>query len=798
MKTLLQDARYGMRMLLRKPGVTVLAVLTIALGIGLNTAVFSVVNAVLLRPLPYREPSRIVMVEESHQQFQTSGFTYASFIDLAGQAQPFESVGAWRFWNFNLTDGGEPEQVTGAAVSAGFFPTLGVTPSLGRAFVTEEDQPGADTVVILSHALWQRRFGSDPGAVGRVIRVSDISRTVVGVMPPGFAFPNQTELWTPLVAGGDLKSNRRSHLLRVIARLKPGVTVEQAQTVMSAFAQGIEQQNPGVDAGIMVGVTPLQTRLTSSVRTALLVLFGAVGFVLLIACANVASLLLARASTRGREMAVRVAIGAGRWQLVRQMLTESMVLAALGGALGLLLAVWGIDLIVALSPAGVPRLDEVKISAGVLVFTLLVSLVNGLLFGLVPALQATRVDMLDALKDGGRSAGGGTSSRFRQFLIVSEVALAMVLLVGAGLLVNSFVRLLQVNRGFDEKNLLTMRLFLSPDRFREGPRQTEFIRQVLERIKTVPGVSSAGIVNSLPLTGGAATTFEVAGSHPTDNQPVADIRVVDPDYFRTMKIPLLGGRWFTERDTADAPRVMVINETMARRYWPGEDPVGKRVTMRDWGPPLTGEIAGVVGDVKPDGLDAQVRPMIYWPYPQFPSIFNALVIRTDGDPLSVVAAVKSRIWSVDPEQPVSAVRPMEQLLADSVAQRRFNALLLGLFAALALGLAAVGIYGVISHSVAQRTREIGIRMAVGARGGDVLRLVIGQGMTPVLAGVVIGLAGAFALTRLMTTLLFGVNATDPLTFAGGASLLAIVGLLACLVPARRATKVDPMIALRYE
>ncbi|MFY9571156.1 MAG: ABC transporter permease, partial [Blastocatellia bacterium] len=606
------------------------------------------------------------------------------------------------------------------------------------------------------------------------------------------------DLWTPLVATGNLRDNRRSHLIAVVGRLRAGATLEQSRSELGSFADRIEEQNSGVDPDLSVNVVGLQEGLVSPLRPALLVLLAAVGCVLLIACANVANLLLARAASREREMAIRLALGAGRWRLVRQLLSESVLLAVVGGAAGLLLAVWGIDTIKAINPGNLPRLDEVRIDGKVMVFTLLTAFVTGILFGMAPAFQLPRISLHEVIKEGARGSGGARRRWMRQFMVVSEVALALVLLVGAGLLINSFWRLQQVDRGFDAQNVLTIRLTLPRARYARNEQQVAFLKDVLDRVARVSGVKSVGATSTLPLNGGPATDFVIEGRSQEANQPSADIRIVDPNYFRTMSIAVREGRSFTDRDTASAPTVMVINQHMARRFWPNEDPIGRRVTMKDWGPPLTGEIAGVVADVKASGLDSATRPMIYWPYPQFPTIFNNLVVRTDGDPMSIAGAVKSQIWSVDHDLPISSISTMERTLENSVAPRRFNMVLLAVFAAVALALSAVGIYGVISYTVSQRTHEIGIRVALGATGLDVLRMVIGQGMSLALAGVGIGLIAAFGLTRLMSGLLFGVSPTDGATYAVIAGLLTAVALAACFVPARRAIKVDPMLALRYE
>jgi putative ABC transport system permease protein len=803
---MVQDLRIGLRALGAQPGFTLAAALALALGIGATTLIFSIVNAVLLRPLPFRDADRVIRIEERHgQSAHTSNFTYASFLDLGRQTAALEHIAASRFGTANLTDGAEPERVNSLLVSAEYFLTLGVAPALGRSFLPDEDAPGRNNVVILSHGLWQRRYGADPNLVGKTIKVEGASVTVVGVMPRGFRsghpFNGQYDLWRPLAATGNLRDNRRSHVLGVIARLRSGSSVEQAQAELSAAARRIEEQNPGADdPELNASVIRLQDRMVAPMRLALIVFLCAVGLLLLIACANVANLMLARSAAREREMAIRAALGASRLRLARQLLTESSLLALIGGAAGLLIAVWGVKLIASLDPANFPRINEVNIDGRALVFALIVSLLTGALFGLAPALQLPKQGLYETLKEGGRCAAGVRRGRLRQALVVFEVALALVLLVGAGLLGASFLRLTQVNRGLDPTNVLTINLNLSSSKYPNGQQQTAVLRQFLERVSAAPGVRSAGLTLTLPFTGGPATDFEIEGRPPAEagQEPIADIRVVDANYFRTLAIPLRAGRFFAESDGAEAPRVMIINEEMTRRHWPNENPIGRRVTMKDWGPPLTGEIVGVVGDVKADGLDSSTRPMIYWPYPQFPGVFNALVIRAEGDPMNIVAAVKSQVRSVDREQPLSGIQPMEEVIADSIAPRRFNMLLLGIFATLAMLLTGVGIYGVISYTVAQRTREIGVRMALGARRADVLKLVVRQGMSLALAGMGAGLAASFALTRLMANLLFGVSPSDPLTFCVIALLIGSIALLACYLPARRATKVDPLVALRSE
>ena len=809
MDTILQDLRYAVRTLTANPGFTLIAVIALALGIGANSSIFSIVNGILLRPLDFPEADRLVRVEEVHAGQPAGGqVTYANFNDLDEgldrDSSSFQSLGASRLWSFNLTEGSEPEQVQGAQVSRQLFDVLKVSPLQGRLFTAAEDQPGGEPVVVISYGLWQRRFGGDPDLVGKTVRVSDVSPTVVGIMPPGFTYPNASQLWAPLVPGGSLRNNRRSHLLTVVARLRDGATTARAASETEAVASRISDQYPGVDPDLSMRAVGLQEQIVAPIRPALLVLLVAVGFVLLIACANVANLTLARAVAREKEMAIRAALGAGRWRLIRQTLTESLLLAAGGGLLGLLLTVWSLDAIKGLnvsraSSDNIPRLSDVSLDWRVLAFTLAISLLTGVLFGMAPAFRLSNVALAGSLKEGGRATSTASRNRLRHALVIAEIAMSLVLLVGAGLLVNSFVRLSQVHPGFDANNLLTMYLFLSPTKYTQGAQQSQVIGQILEGVRAVPGVRAASVVNALPIQNAISTTFDVRNRPAPDGQEyAANIEVIDPDYFATMGISLLHGRSFTRQDGAGAPQVMIISETMARRHFEGEDPLGQHITMRDWGPPLTGEIVGIVADVKANGVDQETRPMIYWNHPQFPQIFNNLVIRTEGDPMNVVAGVKNQIWSVDREQTISTIRTMKDWLTDSVAQRRFNVILLAVFAAVALLLAAVGIYGVMAYSVTQRTHELGVRMALGAQQSDLLRLVLGQGMRLAFVGIAVGLGGALALTRLMAGLLFGVGATDPMTFAAISSLLLSVALLACYLPARRATKVDPIIALRHD
>jgi putative ABC transport system permease protein len=808
MDTLIKDLRFAARMLAKKPAFTLIVVLALGIGIGANTAIFSVVNAILLRPLPYENPERIMMVWMDNRKMGANQdyHSYLNFVDYKEQNQVFEQVAIFQDRTFNITGAGEPERVAGAWSTAELFSVLGVEPEMGHIYENESPR-----VALISHGLWQRRFGSDPNILGQEITLNTIPRTIIGVMPAGFDFPQkEADIWVPLEVFANHKKQRDSFWLTMIGRLKPAVTPSQAQAEMSTIASRLEQQYPDVMIGYGVNVVPLHEQVTGSVRPALLVLLGAVAFVLLIACANVANLLLARAATREKEIAIRTAVGASRARLIRQLLTETALLALAGGAVGLLFAMWGLDILIALSPAEIPRLNQVGIDGRVLSFTLLISLTTGLIFGLVPALQASKPDLNETLKEGGRaSTGGNRSSRMRSLLVVSEIALSLVLLIGAGLMIKSFIHLQQFNLGFNPKNLLTIRVGLPWPKYGEGDRAAVFYRQLIERVENLQGVQSAGVINGVFLGNAPdSLNFQIEGraeSNAGENIE-ASIDSISPDYFKTMAIPLLKGREFTERDTQEAPGVIIVNDSFARRFFPDEDPIGKRLKY-DAGdgliwrtkvdkPWLT--IVGVVADARRTGFDAEVRPEVYAPHTQRVGTFMTLVARTSGDPLSLVTAVRSQVWAVDPDQSVYDIKSMEQLLGDMISERRFSLLLLGTFAGLALLLAAVGVYGVMSYSVTQRTHEIGVRMALGARHGDVLRLVVGQCLTLVLTGVATGLAAAFVLTRLMSSLLYEVSATDPMTFAVIALLLSGVALGACFVPARRAARVDPMVALRYE
>ncbi len=802
-----QDLRYGAQMLRKNPGFTLIAVLTLALGIGANTTIFSVVNAVWLRPLPYPEADQLALV--SHRNTQrggTSDLTPGNYLDLRRQNQSFAHLAAFYDHDFNLTSRGEPERLQGQLASAALFPLLQVAPSVGRVFTEADDREGAGRVVVLSHGLWQRRFGGQANIIGQTLTLNELPYTVVGVMPPGFIAPEGiAELWAPIAFTANDATNRGSFHLFALARLKPGLTLTAAQSEADVIAHNLAQAYPKTNTNLGFSVVSLHGHIVGGIKQSLWVLLGAVAFVLLIACVNVANLLLARAAVREKELAVRMALGAGRQRLLRQLLTESTLLAFCGGALGLLLAIWGIQTLKLISPGTIARLDEVSLDWRVLGFTLSIACLTGLIFGLAPALQLSRPDLQNTLKEGGRGSSSGTGQHLRGALVVTEVALSLVLLIGAGLLIRSFIRLQNVDPGFNTDRLLTMGVVMSQDKARDLATVSNFYQQVIERVQAMPGVEAASVATVAPIvTAGrrSSIVFEDKPDPPPGISHTVNNRVVSPDYFRTLGIPLRIGRLLSAQDIAEAPAVTIINQAMATRYWGTENPVGKRFKIgsreseRPW---LT--VVGVVGDVRQAGLNSDPLPELYSPFTQAHQQFvrpRVLFVRTTGDPLQLIAAVKSQIWAVDKDQPINAVQTMEEVVARSLAPRRFNLWLLGVFAALALVLASVGIYGVISYAVSQRTREIGVRIALGAQPRDIFRLVVGQGFALTLDGVVIGLVAAFALTRWLESLLFGVSTTDPLTFAGVALLLTLTALLACYIPARRAMKVDPMAALRSE
>ncbi|HKG14241.1 MAG TPA: ABC transporter permease [Pyrinomonadaceae bacterium] len=810
MTTLLQDLRYGARTLWSRPGFTLVAVLTLALGIGANAAIFSLVNAVLLKPLPFPDPERLVMIWEDASSigFPQNTPAPANYIDWKAQTNSFEDMAALQSVSYNLTGAGEPQKLNGQAVTANLFSVLGVAPALGRAFTADEEKPGSARVVILSHALWRDGFGGGRSVVGSEILLNGEKYTVAGVMPAGFQLLQPyIHIWVPLAQAPEDWANRGGHYLNVVARTKPGVSVEQADADIKTVMARISRDHPDEAEGLGAFVQPLRDQLAGDVRRPLMMLLVAVAFVLLISCANIAGLLLSRSVARRREIAIRVALGASRWRVVRQLLTESALLSLLGGGLGLLLALWSFAFLQQLIPPTMALSAGLSVDGRVLGFTLLVSLVTGTLFGLAPAVAASNAGPGEALKAGGGGRGGTASGgrRLRNAFVVAEVALALVLLVGAGLLIQSLQRLQGQYSVIKPENVLTLRTILPPNSYTEHSQRLAFYDGVLARVRSLPGVVSAGYTTTVPLTWkGGTSGLTVEGRPPARGlQDDANHRQVTADYLQALGLPLKAGRYLEGADGPDSQPVAVVNEAMARAFWPGGDAVGKRFKIggpaspRPW---LT--VVGVVGDIRQMGLDAPAKPEMYLPYPQvnYQEWFapGYLVIRTSVEPQSLVAAVRREVYAVDPTQPVSNVQTMAEILGEESAQRRVGMTLLAVFAGLALALASLGIYGVLSFFVAQHTQEIGVRLALGAQPRSILALVLRRGMGLALLGVGVGLVGAFALTRLMQSQLFEVSATDPLTYAGLALLLTAVALFACLIPARRATKVDPLVALRYE
>jgi predicted permease len=809
MTALLQDLRFGARMLRKRPGFTAVAVMTLALGIGANTAIFSLVNVVLLKPLPYPEPERLVMLWEDATRigFPRNTPAPANYVDWKTQTRSFEGMAAAMWSSFNLTGFGEPQKVDGNAVTADLFPVLGVHPALGRGFTAEEEKPGSDKVVILSHGLWRETFGGDPSLVGRDIILSGEKYTVVGVMPQEFHYLQPyVRLWVPLAQSNEDWANRGGHYLTVVGRLKRGVSVEQADADLKAVTARISRDNPAEAADLSAYVLPLREQVSGQVRRPLLILVVAVAFVLLIACANVAGLLLARSAARRREIAVRVALGASRLRVVRQLLTESALLSAAGGAAGLLFALWSFAFLRQLVPPSLASSAPLTVDARALVFTLAVSLLTATLFGLAPALQASKAGPADALKQGGgRGAVGGGGRTLRGAFVVAEVALALVLLVGAALLIQSLQKLRGQYALKAPEQVLTLRTVLPQNRYREHSQREAFYDEVLRRVRALPGVVSAGYTTSVPLAWkGGTSGFVVEGRAPEPGLGYDAIhRQVTVGYLESLGLPLKAGRYFAESDGPQSQPVAVINEAMARTYFPVGDALGKRFKVGDPDserPWLT--VVGVVGDIRQMGIEAPAKPEFYLPYGQvtYQQWFAPaqLAVRTSVEPASLVAAVRREVLAVDPEQPVANVQTMEEILGEESSQRRVGMTLLASFAGLALLLSSLGIYGVLSFFVAQHTQEIGVRLALGARPRSILALVLGKGMRLALLGLGLGLGGALLLTRLIESQLFGVSASDPLTYAGLALLLAVVALLACYLPARKATKVDPMVALRYE
>lgn len=805
-----QNVRYAWRMMWKKPAFTVVAVLTIALGIGANTAIFSIVEGVLLRPLPYRDVERIITLwqHDTKNRVEREDVAPANFVDWRAQNTVFNEMAAIIPFSLDYTGGTEPESIRSANVTRGFFEILGVQASRGRVFLPEEFESGRDQVVVLTHGLWLRKFGGDPEVVGRVISLDRKPYTIVGILPENFLFrlpraerPRRPEMFAPQVVAGEHLQSRVSTYFEVVGKLKPGVHRKQARAEMEAVAARLAAQYPRENAGVGITLVPLVEQTVGAVRPALLVLLGAVGFVLLIACANVANLLLARGAERQREIAIRSAMGASRGQLLAQLMTESAMLSALGAGGGLALARWLIPVVVSLSPADVPRIQQVGLNSAVLLFSVGTAVVTALIFGIAPSLQATRAQLQGTLKEGAAGARGTTSGRLRNMLIVSEVALATVLLVGAGLLMRSFELLLNVDRGFDQQHTVAFEVYIWD--YNQKPEQRiAYLRDVGEKLRTLPGVQGAGAVSGMPFlthTQAPSVPCNVQGRPPlrADQAPTVYAITATPDYFQALSIPVLGGRLFRDADDAEAPRVAMINTTMARTLWPDEDPIGRRFTIPFGRGPVTYEVIGIVGDVR-HRLDKPARPEFFQPHTQNPHGSMTIVARTEGDPVAQLANLKARIWEVNPNQPFYSVATMNDLVAGSVATLRFNLTLLGSFSLLALLLAAVGIYGVISFATSQRTQEIGVRMALGALPADILALMVSAGMRPALAGVAIGVVSGLGLTRVLETFLYGVTPRDPMTFTGVAAILLGVALVACWIPARRAARVDPLVALRHE
>jgi putative ABC transport system permease protein len=801
MGTLLQDIYYAFRALKKSPGFTAVAVLTLALGIGANTALFSVVNAVLLRPLQFKNPSRLVWGWGRCPLCQGGAVSPSDFVDYRAQNQSFEHYGARAVGDslFNLTGTDKPIQITGSMITAGFFDALGVQPRYGRVFTLADEKKSDPEVVILSHHLWQDRFGGDPSVIGTSIALDGETRTIVGVLADDMPVLTQADLWFPAPFENPGMQSRRSHFLRPIGLLKPGVTISQAQADLDTIAARLATQFPETDKGWRQELEPLQSVLVGNVGPAFLVLIGAVALVLLIACANIASLLLARNTVRQREIAIRTTLGAGRSRLVRQLLTESLVLALIGGVAGIFVAVAGVELLKQLGPESLPRLDEVNVNGIVLVFTLAIAIFTGLLFGLGPALKASRRDLTQSLKDGGSSGDSRSKHRAHNTLVVAEVALSLVVLIASGLLLNSFWRLMRAPLGFDPANVLTTEVSLVSPRYDDKQRRDAFFRELQERIQSAPGAKSAGFISELPLSGEGNDTFFTIVEHPpanpNDNED-ADFRVVAGDYFGAMRIPLLAGRNLDSQDASEDRQVMIVNEPFAKKFFPHESAIGKHVKLFEGKPQFaTREIVGIVGGNKHFELQESLRPEMFIPDSH---MRMSVVVRGAGDPAMLTTAVRQALHQIDPDEATSTFRTMADVVTNSAANDRFNTLLLGAFGAIALLLTAAGIFGVLSYLVTQRTREIGLRMALGAQQADVLRVIVGHGLRLMLVGLGIGVAGALIVTRWMSSVLFGVKPTDPFTFAVVAFVLGTVAFLASYIPARRAMRVDPMVALRYE
>jgi putative ABC transport system permease protein len=806
MDAFLNDVRYAFRNLIKRPAFTLIAAITLALGIGANTAIFSSFYALLLKPLPFPELDNVVAVWDSYPSrgVTRNEVAMANYLDWQSQNQSFEQLALYRWWSANLTGIDPPERIQAFLITANLLDTLGVKPSMGRNFTADENQPGKDAVAILTHGLWQRRFGGDPNILGKTITLDGTARTIVGVMPERFKYPANAELYSPIAITPRMAGNRQFNTYYVIGRLKPGASVQSAQADIDNITARLEQQYPETNTGSRASVFPIVADTVRKYELGIWMGMAAVGFVLLIACANVANLMLARASGRRKEIALRAALGASRWRIIRQLLTESSIVALLGGAFGILIAVWGIEALRAANPGDAakfaPGWDQLGINLTVLLFTLALSLLSGLLFGLAPALQVSKPNLNDAMKEGNRQTSG-RSHRLRSSLVVAEVALSLVLLVGAGLFFRSFLTLFKTDPGFNPDNVLTMNLILPSTKYKDEQQTGAFYTGLVQRVRAEPGVQSAGAVNFLPLGGSnASDSYLVEGeAEPAPgNENMGRYRVCTPDYFSTMQIPVLKGRAFTEQDKTGAPPVVIVNETLARKHWPGQDATGKRIRLQA---PIENapwmEVVGVIKDVRHE-LTAEVAPEYYLPYAQ--DVWRSMVIvaRTTVDPASLAGSIRQDVWAIDKDQPVADVRTMQEVRSLSVGLQQFNSVMIGVFAVVALVLASIGIYGVMAFAVTQRTQEIGIRMALGARKTDVLMMVVFNGMRLAVLGLAIGLVASWALTRFVSNLLYGVEPTDPLTFGVVSVCLLAAAFLACCLPARRATKVDPLEALRYE
>ncbi len=806
MDNLINDIRYAVRSLVKRPAFSLIAVFTLALGIGANSAIFSAVNALLLNPIQLTGLDRVVTVWDrfAERGVDHNEVTMANYLDWKSQNQSFEHLALSRWWSANLGGVETPERLQGSLITANYFDAVGVKPILGRGPLEEENQPGRDAVAVIGYNLWQRRFGGDPNILNKTITINGITRTIVGVLPEGFNYPKGAEIYSPIAITPELARSRQSHSYYVVGRLKPGVTTQQAQAEFDTITTRLAQQYPEANTGWSANVIPIVKDTVRMYDTALWVMMGAVGFVLLIACANVANLMLARATGRQKEIALRSALGASRWRIVRQLLTESLIIALVGGTIGVLVAVWGVDLLRAANPGEAakfaPGWDRLGINLAVLLFTVGLSLVSGLIFGIFPALQVSKPNLNNSLKEGGRTGSGG-SNRLRSSLVVFEIALSLILLVGAGLLMRSFMSLMNTNPGFNSDHLMTMTMVLPSAKYKEPAQKVAFYSDLVQRAQNVPGVQSAAAVNYIPLGGSnSSDDFLVEGvpEPPPGQEYGGRYRVCTPDYFQTMGITVLRGRSFTHQDKVDTTPVVIVNETLAKKHWPNGDAIGKRI--RFYGQPDKNpwmQVVGVIQDVKHD-LNLAVTPEFYLPYAQDPWTSMVLVARTTVEPSSIAGALRQQVWSIDKDQPVFEVKTMDEVRSGSVALYSFSSVTLGIFAGVALLLASIGIYGVMAFAVSQRTQEIGIRMALGAQTRDVLKLVIQHGMGMALLGIGIGLLGAWGLTRFLKQLLVGVTTTDLLTFGVVSGCLLVAALLACFIPARRATKVDPLVALRYE